>query len=295
MLELIVVIVVFGIVASIGADILSSLYNNYLRTRSVNRMQTQVEVTLDHVAKLFSHRIKDSVRASQDSGTTWLALSDPNTGSNTYNHFSWIGISNDSFLGEHNGTTVVPGWSDLLDFDSSSTNKADKRLSTPGSRLDFANNIIASLTNDLNMSNAGSQKPAIFFRNPKVGYDVNQYFTNNGYGYPVSRHNDTTFEFSTAHIPVEISDQYYLSHTAYALVPDGAEHNFNLVLRYNFQPWHNEDFNSTSASSSVFAEHVSAFKMRQVGDTIKIKLCIHDNNQSYGDFNFGFCKEKVVF
>ena len=41
MIELVMVIVVFGIIASIGAEIIASLYTNYLRTRAINRLQSQ--------------------------------------------------------------------------------------------------------------------------------------------------------------------------------------------------------------------------------------------------------------
>lgn len=297
MLELVVVIVVFGIVASIGADIFAALYKNYLRTRAINRLQTQVEISLEQISKLFTYSIKDSIRVKQSAGVAWLPLTDPNAHSNLYNQFEWIGISNDSFLGNWNGTMVTPGWSGLVDLDNLDTNRSTKKLITPGSNLTIAHNIIFSITDgNISMTTASAtDKPAVFFKNPKEGYNVNNYFTSTtaGYGYPVARSNDTTLEFAS-NLPAEINEHYYLSHTAYALIPSGAEHDFNLSLHYNYQPWLGEEFNSPTTQIALVAQNVSAFKMMQDGDTIRIKLCIHDNNQG-SDFNFGACKEKVVF
>ena len=60
MIELIMVIIVLGIVASIGAEIIVKLYDNYMRTRTINALETKTEVALEQIAKRFQYRIKDS-------------------------------------------------------------------------------------------------------------------------------------------------------------------------------------------------------------------------------------------
>lgn len=303
MLELVMVIVVFGIIASIGADIIASLYTNYLRTRAINRLESQTEIVLEQIAKRLQYRIKDSVRASDDNGNTWVALG--NAGLN-HNIIEWIGISNESFLGEWNGASVVPGWSGFIDMnDTANTNLGARTLSTPGSSLNFARDAIFALTDgDVDMNNEGSHLPALIFKGVKPLYNVNNYYTEGGNTYTthVSRNTDTTF-----HIPDDdnltdfdgdgfgdLFEQYHLAHTAYALVPDGNASDFNLTLRYNYQPWEGEAYGNANTSSSVLAEHVSTFRARQDGDVVRLKLCIHDNNQS-GDFDFSACKEKVIY
>ncbi len=297
MLELVMVIVVFGIVAVIGSEIIASLYTNYLRTRAINQLQSQTEITLEQIAKRLQYRIKDSVRASDDAGTTWRALPSATAG---YNIIEWIGISNESFLGEWDGASVVPGWSGLIDMnDTANTNLAARTLSTPGSQLNFARDTILALTdNDVDMNIEGGDLPALIFKGIKPLYNVNNYYTEGGNTYTthVSRNTNTTF-----HIPLDdnltdgnLFEQYYLSHTAYALVPDGANVNdYNLTLHYNYQPWEGETY-ANDGNISVLAEHVSTFRIRQEGDVVRIKLCIHDNNQS-GDFDFSACKEKVIY
>lgn len=313
MIELVMVIVVFGIVASIGAEIVAKLYENYLRTRAINRLESQTEIVLEQIAKRLQYRIKDSVRASNDNGANWVALSSAVPG---YNIIEWIGISNESFLGEHNGTSVVPGWSGFIDMSDVNTSHATRTLSTPGSRLDFANDIIKTLTNNAIAMDgtAGSQRPALFFKGSKPGTFSNYYenattIANNPYARRVrcvnsncalnhtilqlnsNAANDDLIDYDGDGTP-DLYEQYYLSHTAYALVPVGNANDFNLTLRYNYQPWEGETY--TNGLSSILAQNVSTFRILQTGDTIRIKLCIHDNNQS-GNFDFSACKEKAIF
>ncbi|WP_263832551.1 type II secretion system protein [Sulfurospirillum oryzae] len=303
MIELVMVIVVFGIVASIGAEIVASLYKNYLRTRAINRLQSQTEIVLEQIAKRLQYRIKDSVRAIKPGSIVPLPSAD-----GTYGTIEWIGISNESFLGEHDGVSVVPGWSGFIDMDSNNTKLATRTLETPGSRLDFARDIILALTNgDVDMNNENGNLPALIFKNSKPLYNVNSYYSQGGGNYTV-RVSKVAGANTRLHIPADdnltdfdndgvgsgdLFEQYYLSHTAYALVPVGNASDFNLTLVYNYQPWQGETY-TANGTTSVLSEHVSTFRIRQEGDVVRIKLCIHDNNQS-GDFDFSACKEKVIF
>lgn len=315
MIELVMVIVVFGIVASIGAEIVAKLYENYLRTRAINRLESQTEIVLEQVAKRLQYRIKESVRANNNNGAAanWVALSSAVPG---YNIIEWIGISNESFLGEHNGASVVPGWSGFIDMSDVNTSHPNRTLSTPGSRLDFTNGIIKALTNNAIAMDgtAGAQRPALFFKGSKPGTFSNYYenattIANNPYARRVRcvnsncalNHtilqlnsiaaNDDLIDYD-GDLVGDLFEQYYLSHSAYALVPVGNASDFNLTLRYNYQPWEGETY--ANGTPSVLAEHVSTFRIIQTGDTIRIKLCIHDNNQS-GNFDFSACKEKAIF
>lgn len=304
MIELVMVIVVLGIVASIGAEIVTKLYENYLRTRAINQLQSQTEITLEQIAKRLQFRVKDSVRARN---AAWVSLPNAVAGDNI---IEWIGISNESFLGEHNGTSVVPGWSGLIDMDNANTAFATQTLETPGSRLDFANNTIRALTDDTVAMDgtAGANRPAIIFKGTKPGTFANYYPPTPTYANRVTcivnncAANPTTFSLSNGLANLngnangDLFEQYYLVHTAYALVPVGGPNDFNLTLRYNYQPWESEAYDDAAviAAERVLAEHVSTFRIRQDGDVVRIKLCIHDNNQS-GNFDFSACKEKVIY
>ncbi len=57
MLELVLVIVILAIVASIGSEIFAKTYDNYVKTRSVQNLQIQSQIAIEQIAKRLSYRI----------------------------------------------------------------------------------------------------------------------------------------------------------------------------------------------------------------------------------------------
>lgn len=308
MLELVIVIIVLGIVASIGADIISSLYDNYLKTRSITRLQAQSELILDQISKRLQHRIKDSVIARNDGNfSDFVAL--PNA-DETYDILEWIGKDNESFLGQWDAGAgaVIPGWSGFIDLDSNETDinasgASVSWLKSPGSRFDLANITMQALSEgDIDLVD-NADTPAIIFKD-KSFYDLT-----NGYGWKADgNHTFVHRVFSPAGNtdvlqfidtpPSEIYEQYDLTWSAYAIraVPVNAANNdYNLTIFYNYQPWDDERYDDNATKSQVLASNVSSFRFRQIGETIRVKLCIHDNNSTGIDLDFAFCKERVIY
>jgi len=287
MIELVMVIVILGIVASIGAEIIASLYSNYLRIRTINRLEAQTEITLEQIAKRLQYRIKDSTIARKTGN--YLALSSSSV-DDTYSVLEWIGYSNESLLAS------PPGWSGFIDLNSSGTSSTAKTLSSPESNLTFASNTIDALTYDALDLTAGKEAALIF----KVSYDAADFgwgATANSEGtatIKVYENNSTSFKITSSTLPSEIYEQYYLAHTAYAITPSNTSStDFNLTLYYNYQPWLNQFY--TAGTSQVLAEHVSLFRFRQDQSIIHLKLCLHDANQTGLDNYVVVCKEKVVY
>jgi prepilin-type N-terminal cleavage/methylation domain-containing protein len=300
MVELILVIVIFGIIASIGADIIARMYQNYVQARTINYLQAQSEITLQQIAKRLQYRIKTSAVAHR---SNLLALSTLQLGNanvdESYDVIEWIGYSNEAML-DVGGN---PGWSGFIDLAASSS--AAGTLSTPGSNLDFANTVIDELTNgEVTLTN---RRTALIFKGPPddvAGIGTVQGFWGGGAGVPdyttiVTRSNDETFNI-VGGAPRSIYEQYHLAHTAYAIVPnlaipDGSNTNFRLELRYNFQPWlAGGTYDSADTDRAVLADNVNLFRVQQIGSTIHLKLCLHDNERSgTGDFVVA-CKEEVV-
>jgi len=294
MLELVMVMVIMGIVASIGAEIIASMYSNYLRSRTINRLESQTEITLEQIAKRLQYRIKESVIARDITGGNLLSLADPNVGS-TYNVLEWIGASNESFLG-----TPRPGWSGFIDLDSNDTNRTAGTLKTSESNLTDASNTISALTNsDIDLTNG--REAALVFKG--ISYNIADFgwgTANNSDGVALVKvsvgatSDILTISNDANPIPTEITEQYTLAHTAYAIVSsDTNSTDFNLTLRYNYQPWHNEEY--TDGNTSVLAEHASLFRFKQDESILRLKLCLHDANQTgVGDI-IVVCKEKVIY
>ncbi len=294
MMELVIVIVVMGIVASIGAEIVVKLYDNYIKTRSINRLQSQTELVLDQIAKRLSYRIKGSVIARETGNfSKFTALSDANS---SYQMIEWIGKDNDSFRG-----VSKPGWSGFVDLDSNDTNRS--QIKTSGSELNTTDNIMKTLSNNsvaLDSLILLKDRPAVIFKGSN-DYNVSQYgwggirglYTYRVTYAPGGTNNILELIDANSTYPSTIYEQYNLAWSAYAIAPKGSADDFNLTLYYNYRPWENERYDQ-NASTSVLVEHVSTFRFVQIGSTIRIKLCIHDDNRS-GNFDFAFCKERVVF
>lgn len=300
MLELVMVMVIMGIVATIGADIIASMYSNYLRSRTINRLESQTEITLEQITKRLQYRIKDSAITRKPTGE-FLPLSQYDTADGNYTVLEWIGYSNESFLG-----TPRPGWSGFIDIDHNDTNKSSKTIKTSESNLTLASNIIDALSyEDVNLS---SGKEAVIIFKGKAsnaddfGWKSNAGVTKNSDGNSTIKVRIKTgtidvFDLSaenTSDLPDDIYEQYDLAHTAYAIVPEGNNTNdFNLTLKYNYQPWDDENYGN--GNSSVLAEHASLFRFKQEQSVIQVKLCLHDNNETGVGDMIVVCKEKVVF
>ncbi len=303
MIELVMVIVILGVVAMISTDIISKMYQGYIRSQIVSELQQKTELTLDQIAKRLQYRIKSTVIAKDSTATgTFKKLSSDQN--NTFDMLEWIGYDNESFLGEFNNTigagAFSPGWSGFVDVrDSNRTH-----VSTPGSTLLFAERTIMALSNgDVNMSDPTNDYPALIFKKQEHSATVRSL----GLHPTINEHNDTyrvsrfsnnilAFEEATiAGLEKIVYEQYYLAWSAYAIVPEPSVRpdDFNLTLRYNYQPWHNERFDDANTISVLLAEHVSTFRFTQTGNIISIKLCIQDGNRT--GTPIGFCKEKAIF
>ena len=296
MLELVMVMVIMGIVASIGAEIIASMYSNYLRSRTINRLESQTEITLEQIAKRLQYRIKESVIARDNAGNP-LSLSGSSIpiGGGTYNILEWIGASNESFLG-----TPRPGWSGFIDLDSNETNRTAGTLKTSESNLTDAASTISALT-DGNITLTATNEAALIFKG--MAYSTADF----GWGNPNNVDGTATIKVRTgasidileisndANPPTEITEQYTLAHTAYAIVPSATNStDFNVTLYYNYQPWLGRNYNA-NGTPSVLAEHASLFRFKQDESILRLKLCLHDANQTgVGDI-IVVCKEKVIY
>lgn len=294
MLELVMVMVIMGIVASIGADIIVSMYTNYLRSRTINALESKTEIVLEQIAKRLQYRIKESIITRKKSDGTILALPAYDGSDTQYNILEWINYSNESFLG-----SPLPGWSGFIDLDSPENNKSGGLIKTAESNLSYAQVIISALTDGNLTLNDASTAGALIFKgrpyNPSdFGWGTTGNTDTNG-TLLVSVNDETTFQIEES-VPNEIYEQYYLAHTAYAIVPSATNStDFNLTLHYNYQPWLSTKDFYTDGASAVVAEHVSLFRFKQDESIIRLKLCLHDNNQTgTGDY-IVICKEKVVY
>ncbi len=298
LIEVVIVIVILGVVATMGSSIIASMYQNYLKTQTITRLESQTQTVLEQVASRLSARVKRStgvIRGAGGSATIHpLAFADSND-----TNLTWIGISKESQFN---------GWNGFIDINNPLTNIATGKILSPGSHLNDANftNTIKYLSyDDVSAKlSAGKQNIVLIMKAPYADTGViSRYYDTNASDYVTRVLTDATQQLFTIAPGDGVGDytengtrdlyeQYYLAYSAYAIVPEGSANDFNLTLKYNYQPWHGERFDDANTPSVVLAEHVSTFRFLQSQGAIRIKLCIHDDKLG---FNFSACKETVVF
>lgn len=296
LLEIIMVIVIMGIISAIGADIISTMYTNYLQSKAVNYLQSQSDTALQLISKRLSHRIRGSEAVIRGANIAPLSAQ-----ADTDTILTWIGVSSESQKGQWNAGVArfVPGWSGLIDFDHPNTRTATRSIVSPGSHLAGANAIIQALTNNDASLTKGN---VAFIPKTSKATDVTDYYNNTNTNYTLSVTGAAnTYVYDAAdglpNYPSGddgITNQYYLSHTAYALVLTGTAPDMNLSLHYNYRPWDGEAYNSNNTAVNIVAEHVSTFRFLRYGGAIRIKLCLQDANLNTSNA-LSACKETVVF
>ncbi len=307
LIEVVIVIVILGIVSSIGSEIIANVYKNYLLQRATYKANLKTELAAQQIANLLSYRVAGTTLAKNpDNLSDFVRVTDATKYSDeNHTQLEWIGTDNDGFT-----ASVRPPWNGFADVDASDQSK----VITPGSKLSLADTIMSSLSNG-QVSLSGPQYPAIFFRDSRytddtlgnvVNYDVTSCMGvtsgNTGCISAVGRTGDEQLDFKTPGSGVAnkvISEHYKLAWSAYSICPKRrtSTGHYDLVLFYNYQPWEGERLNGTNCGSTVGSHatlitNVTVFKFAESGNTFRFKLCAQENIG--GDFNVTICKEKAI-
>lgn len=287
MLELVFVIIILGIVASIASSIIVQLYESYIVQRALHRTSTKAELAATQIVNRLTYRISSSVIGKIKSSGAYLPIDQvPDA---TYNILEWIAYDNDSFSAQS-----TPGWSGFCDVNASATTKTN--ISTPGSNLSDTSTIIGNLGGAIGDA-------AIIFAgheySPTKNYIANcMGFSDSTCISPVSAASGTSITITDNNAKV-MTNQYKLAWSAYAIVPTivanpvvrgfktGAKV-LDLALHYNYQPWQGETYTD---HNSTLVTNVVSFRFTGKGDTIRFKICVAE---SIGDSNITSCKEKAV-
>jgi len=262
MLELIFVIVILGIVASIGSEMIVKVYESYIVQRAEHRATLKTELAATQIANRLASAIPGTVvRRTALSGGTIEGINDlMNQDGDAYIALQWVGKDNDSFNYQ---ASTKPGWSGFCDIDSSSNNQ----IITHGSNLGPINSTIKS-----NLGITTTSDFAIYFP-----YDTTAYY-GTGTGETITLDNNTS----------HIVEHYKLAISSYALVVDQTDG--HLYLYYNFDPTRGIDI---QGQRSLLMKNISTFKFKGAGRTIRFKVCKQEPISE--DVNITACKEKAVF
>ncbi len=168
MMELIFVIVIIGIIAKFGVEMLIKAYDNYVFSTVQNRLEQSTGFALQEISNRLQYRIKPSVivRDKSNNNYTSLAEADTNQTLGTNAVLEWIGYDDAGFRGTWNGKFNVPDWSGFIDLKdcnlsslvSPETNTAQENNTTEalsGGTTDINDSAIYFIGGDTNINGFG--------------------------------------------------------------------------------------------------------------------------------------------
>ena len=281
LLELVFVIVIFGIMSKYGADILYKIYENYVYSNNFNKLQNQSESAVKQIANRLQYRIKDSTIARASDGT--IKPIGDNDGTELI--LEWIGVDIDGWRGTIDTTPPIgPDWSGFVDLRDSN----ESLLLSPGSRQTSVSGALFFIGSDVDLSS-------------NFGWGAGSIGDQAGSMHPVTFvDGNITALLGTGNfsgVDIDVYEYYQFSKSAYAVsleIPVGEIYG-NLYFYHTYQPWNNENMISAEAAGNkeLIMENVSTFQFTSMGDILVIQVCVNDGNVS--GVEYSICKEKVVF
>ena len=264
LLELVFVIVILGIIASLGSEMIAKVYHGYIVQRAQHRASLKTELAALQIANRLASAIPGTVYRIRTNNNYELITSDfpPGSDGDDYKGLQWVGADTDSF-----STTATPGWSGFCDVDDPTTTATI--IETPGSNLATTTAVVT------NLSGAAPAADALSLYFP---YDPSPY--------PATITDADTITLGGTGAS-HIVEHYKMAWSSYALVVDA---NDDLYLYYNFAP---TPAIAIGTTRSLLMRNISTFKFRGAGRTIRFKICKEENIGE--DFNITSCKEKAVF
>lgn len=348
LIELVFVIVVLGIISMFGADLYTKIYKSYVHVRAVNQLEARTQNAMMLITNRLEDRIKSSTIGRELQTNEFVPISDLTDPK--YDILEWIGQSVETRnINQRNpGWSGFMSMSQLRDSTwKADADKGDAgyiadtraafNMVSLGSNFPQVARIVGNLRATTYNRPSTNTQVAVIFR--VVTNDASPTSVNIGFGYDravradgrnrvliaVGTPSDAgsgSMEGETITInqypfnpnnanSQEFSEQYYIAHSAYAIVPanvvtytrDNAENlskNFDLVLKYNYRPWSTvagDAHSYNTASSSLLAEDVSLFRFKDDNGAVALKLCMRDDGRNFdpAELDLNVCKAQVVY
>lgn len=318
LIELIFVIVVFAIISMFGADLYTKIYDSYIQTRAMNQLESRTGNVLSLISSRLEDRIRGAVIGRVQATGDFVPIS---LVGETHDVLEWLGqsIESKNLVGNAATPGNSIGWSGFADLGS--INGYVSPAAAAGARFSFTTQG-SHLSNALTVINniKGNRNFAIVFRNVEAhpllqdaygfdGKNANKVAIANIPGGTNNQINVTSYQGKvnpvSRALEVEYSEQYYLTHSAYAIVPtpaNGTDHPqggkvFDLELRYNYEPWNGQAYNDKNTQKAIIARDVSLFRFKDDNGAVAMKLCMRDNGRNLNPARIDLivCKSQVVY
>ena len=278
LVEMIMVIVIMGILSAGTFVSLKHLYQRVAKSKALSELSFDSQIVVDQVSALIYDRVPNSVYG-YDVSLNKKSIYEI-VGSD-YKIVEWTGLASESLKrGDYSG---------FVDMDASDGNKTIKTYDIDKTKM---LEILQKKFNKNSLNDFG----LVFAGSFDGGADLNV---------------STIEEIKTDSIvlndkPNEIYEKYYLLDGAYAIarkedinftcnVLSGDSNVTNtLFLFYNYRPWKNETFCSSTTSVTILTKEAKAFEIGLINDSIYFNLTLSRKINGI-DKNITISKQKVVF
>ena len=315
LLELVFVIVVMGILAKFGTNILVTTYSSFAASTTNNKLLANVELTLKQIPNRLQYRIKDSVISRATPNGAFTSVANVQAG---HAVLEWVGYDIDGWLGNANSTN--PNWSGFIDVDNTAATAPTANGLFIVSPLSNEGNISSTIAALANGSANDIGDAAIFFtgQNSDVTTDYGYAGALNSQNF--AAHTLSATSAGSTFVPgdgnftgVDVYENYKLAWTAYAISledfnGDGdtysADHPTlagtlirDLVFYYDYQPWNGvAKGGAGNVRRQLLLQNVDTFRYQAVGETIKLQVCVNDLDALGGnDGGYSVCEEIAIF
>lgn len=296
LIELIVVIVIMGILASIGADIFTNMYKNYIQISNIHDLEAKTKNVSEMVAKRFEYSIRESVAATQK-----------NPSSNNINTMDIISIDdlNDSSDDPNIGLVWFSRDYDM-EKDLTRSNfmrySADGKVHVPDGAVKSSDRGYIFIIPDTINQYADF---ATFYKDIKTDNSLQTAVIDINSTGTVIDLNTTGNPFLTSNV-----SKFYLSDTIHRIntinPTNPTDARGNAYLNWSGLPLTTYDLALFSCDSSganctntVIEKDISSFRFRRVGrGSLIIKICMVDKVLDYesggNKYLYEICKTRVV-
>jgi len=269
MIELVFVIIILGIVAGIGAEIVSQTYRGYILQRAQFKAGIKTELALNQIANRLRYAIPGTLGVRADLTSAFVPLTQVTTTNDKV--LQWVGYDGDGFEAIAADNNRKPGWSGFCDLSPSNATT----IKTPGSNLSLEDKIIKKLSdNNKTISDAYIYFPDYTF------YKISG----------VDASNETVSLATAVPSGGQLYERYKLAWSSYALEVDD---NGDLILHYNFDATPGAAI--TNDLSRPLLRNVTNFKFKGGRGSMRLKICVEEPIGTSTDAKIHVCKEKVIF
>lgn len=304
LLEVIMVIVILGIVASIGSSALVNVYETYITQRAIHDASLKTELAINQLANRLTYRMNGTLIARRPGKTGTVEGVDFFAANNvplnlreTFTALEWIGYDRDGFEARK-----APAWSGFCNVTHPRTNF--NRIASPGTQPVQLGTIIDHYTGTTDRTGGALHFVAANYEANNAYSEACHYAGRTaGCMFPVTMTNWRTITFNgdgnrTAGQMV-YSQFYQYSSSAFAVVPEqksapdnqiNGQNVYDLHFYYAYQPWQNENY--LNGRESTLLENVSVFRFRDEPNAIRLKICVVERISDTDQISI--CKEKAV-